>query len=236
VPAAIQAAVAGGAVLDTVRGLARFHRVHGSPGFAAAAEFVRAKAEAAGLVDARIERFPADGETRYAHFRSYLGWAPQEAWLELVQPQHETIARFPELPVALADYSQDADVTADLIDVGDGTTPDHYAGKTVAGRLVLASGALDAVHRLAVIERGAAGILSDFPNQTSAWSGDDRDLVRWGHLSPYERRNRFAFMLSRRQSEARRARLAAGARPRQAHTVHVRHCQCDDPWNGPRCR
>jgi aminopeptidase YwaD len=212
VPAAIQAAVDGGAVLDTVRGLGRFHRVQGSPGFAAAAEFVRAKAEAAGLVDARIERLPADGETRYAHFRSYFGWAPREAWLDLVQPQHETIARFPELRVALADYSQDADVTADLIDVGAGTRPDNYEGKTVAGRLVLASGSLDTVHRLAVIEHGAAGILSDFPNQTSAWSGDDRDLVRWGHLSPYERRNRFAFMLSKRQSEALRARLAAGER------------------------
>jgi aminopeptidase YwaD len=212
VPAAIQAAVDGGAVLETVRGLGRFHRVQGSPGFAVAAEFVRAKAEAAGLVDARIERFPADGETRYAHFRSYLGWAPQEAWLELVQPRHETLARFPELPVALADYSQDADVTADLVDVGQGTSSDHYAGKTVAGRLVLASGALDAVHRLAVIEHRAAGILSDFPNQQSAWSGDDRDLVRWGHLSPYEKRNRFAFMLSRRQSESLRMHLAGGER------------------------
>jgi hypothetical protein len=52
--------------------------------------------------------------------------------------------------------------------------------------------------------------LSDYPNQTTAFSGDDRDLVRWGHLSPYERRNRFAFMLSKRQSQALRDRLRAG--------------------------
>jgi aminopeptidase YwaD len=76
--------------------------------------------------------------------------------------------------------------------------------------MVLASGPLPLVHRRACEERGAAGFLSDFPNQTTAWSGDDRDLVRWGHLSPYQTKNAFAFMLSRRQSEAYRARLRRG--------------------------
>ena len=75
---------------------------------------------------------------------------------------------------------------------------------------MLADGPLPLVHRLACEERGAAGFLSDFPNQTTAWSGDDRDLVRWGHLSPYQLSNRFAFMLSKRQAEGLRARLAAG--------------------------
>ena len=56
------------------------------------------------------------------------------------------------------------------------------------------------------------GFLSDFPNQRTAWSGDDRDLVRWGHLSPYQTRNTFAFMLSPRQSQELRARLGAGER------------------------
>ncbi len=75
---------------------------------------------------------------------------------------------------------------------------------------MLASGALPDVHRLACRERGAVGFLSDFPNQTTAFSGDDRDLVRWGHLSPYETENRFAFMLSKRQAEDLRARLQGG--------------------------
>src|SRR5262245_41921691 len=210
VPDAIQAQVDGIAALETVRELGRFHRVHGSPGFAAAAEHVRAKAEAAGLAEARIERFPADGRTRYAHFRSYLGWKPIEATLEEVKPQPRVLSRFPDLPVALADYSQDADVTAEVVDVGAGTKAADYAGREVAGRIVVASGPLPDVHRRAVEERGAAGFLSDFPNQTTAWSGDDRDLVRWGHLSPYQTKNTFAFMLSRRQADSLRARLKAG--------------------------
>src|SRR6478672_12379449 len=56
VPAAIRAETDGAAALETVRELARFHRVQGSPGYAAAAEHVRAKAAAAGLADAAIER------------------------------------------------------------------------------------------------------------------------------------------------------------------------------------
>jgi len=210
VPAAIHAQVDGVAALETVRELSRFHRVQGSPGFAAAAEHVRGKLLAAGLADAAVERLPADGKTRYAHFRSYYGWSPVSAALEEVAPRPRTLASFPELPVALADYSQDADVTAELVDVGAGTSATDYEGKSVSGRIVLADGPLPAVHRSACEERGAAGFLSAYPNQKSAWWGDDRDLIRWGHLSPYRLQNRFAFMVSKRQAEELRARLTAG--------------------------
>ena len=210
VPEAIHAAVDGQAALESVRSLGRFHRVHGSPGFAAAADWVRDQVLIAGLADAEVEHFPSDGTTRYAHFRSYLGWDGREGRLDEVSPRAHPIARFPELPVALADYSQDADVTAELVDVGAGASAKDYEGREVKGRILLASGPLPLVHRLAVEERGALGFLSDFPNQTTAWSGDDPDLVRWGHLSPYQVKNRFAFMLSKRQSRDYRARLAAG--------------------------
>jgi len=213
----IQNEVDGIATLETVRELGRFHRVHGSPGFAKAAEHVRGKAERAGL-EAKVERLPADGKTRYAHFRSYFGWEASEAVLEERTPTPRVIARFPDLPVALADYSQDADVTAELIDVGAGTQPKDYESKDVKGKLVLASGGLPGVHRRAVEERGALGFLSDFPNQATAWSGDDKDLVRWGHLSPYQTKNTFAFMLSKRQADGYRARLRSGERI----TLHAR--------------
>lgn len=217
VPEAIRSEVDGNAALETVRELGRFHRVHGSPGYAAAARHMREKLVRAGLSNPSIEQFPADGKTRYAHFRSYLGWDPVEAVVEETNPAR-VIARFPEVPVALADYSQDADVTAELVDVGAGTDPAHYAGKEIRGKIVLADGSLPSVHRRACEERGAAGFLSDFPNQTTAWSGDDRDLVRWGHLSPYQPANRFAFMISKRQAEDLRRRLSAGERI----TLHAR--------------
>ena len=212
VPAAIRAEVDGNAALETVRELSRFHRVHGSPGLAAAAGMMKEKLSKAGLSGAEVLRFPADGSTRYAHFRSYLGWDPVSAELSEIEPARRVVSRFPDEPVALADYSQDADVTAELVDAGAGVDPKDYSGKDVRGKIVLADGPLPSVHRRACEERGAAGFLSDFPNQTTAWSGDDRDLVRWGHLSPYQTANRFAFMVSKRRAEDYRRRLAAGER------------------------
>ena len=42
--------------------LTRLHRMRGSRDFHAAAEFVAERARAAGLTDARVEQFPADGD------------------------------------------------------------------------------------------------------------------------------------------------------------------------------
>jgi hypothetical protein len=47
------------------------------------------------------------------------------------------------------------------------------------------------------------------PNQTTAWSGLDRTLVRWGHLDARQPSG-FAFMVSRNTAEDFRARLRAG--------------------------
>jgi hypothetical protein len=222
VPAAIHAEVDGQAALESVRALGRYHRVHGSPGYAAAANWMREQATAAGMSDAKVEHFRSDGETRYAHFRSYLGWDAKDARLDEVAPHSRPVARFPELPVALADYSQNADVKAELIDVGNGASAADYQGRDVKGKLVLASGPLPLVHKLAVEEGGALGILSDYPNQTTAWSGDDQDLVRWGHLSPYQTRNSFVFMLSKRQANGYRARLAASEKITLRAVVNAR--------------
>src|SRR5262249_62402065 len=76
VPDAIQAQVDGIAALETVRELGRFHRVHGSPGFAAAAEHMRAKAEAAGLPPGTGERLPARRRPPYGPLRPQLAPEP----------------------------------------------------------------------------------------------------------------------------------------------------------------
>jgi aminopeptidase YwaD len=210
VPVAIQKHVDGAYVHEVVRALGRYHRVQGSPGFRAATEWLVRELKASGLADAAAEYLPADGKTSYAHFRSYLGWNPSEGRLEQIAPTKRVLADFAKEAVGLADYSQDADVTAELVDVGAGADAAAYQNKEVRGKIVLADGPLAAVHRLAVEERGAAGIVSVFPNQRTAWSGLDPDLVRWGHLSPYQTANRFAFMISPRTAGALRKDLARG--------------------------
>src|SRR5437899_531491 len=106
VPTAIQHRVDGGYVLGAVRSLGRYHRVQGSPGFRAAADWLAGELAAAGLTDAKVEHLAADGKTRYAHFPSYLGWNATAGTLEALGAKRHMIASFADQPVALADYSQ----------------------------------------------------------------------------------------------------------------------------------
>ena len=78
-------------------------------------------------------------------------------------------------------------MTADLVDVGEGTQESDYAGKDVKGNIVLVSAQPGAVQDLAVGKFGAAGIVSYAQNQKTAWSGENQDLIRWGHLERFRR-------------------------------------------------
>jgi hypothetical protein len=207
---------------DTVTALGRFHRVQGSSGYHDAAELIAARARQYGLSDVKIEAFPADGTTTYHSFRSYYGWEAEVGVLTEVAPRHELVADYSQLAVALADYSNDSDVTAELVDAGAGTSDADYDGKDVRGRIVLAGGLVAQVHQQAVEKRGAAGVLSYQANQTTGWSGDLQDNVRWGHLSPYNLKNTFAFMISLRQARSFQERLRTGEAIRLHAVVKAR--------------
>ena len=129
--------------------------------------------------------------------RSHIAWAVESAHLWQIGPRHTLLGDWATDPIRLADYSHSADVETALIDVGAGTAEADYAGKDVRGKIVLADGVLSGVQRLAVLKFGAAGIVSDMPNQSTAWSGLDSSVVRWGHLDGTLPQG-FAFMVSRR--------------------------------------
>jgi aminopeptidase YwaD len=208
--AALSAEINGVIAKDTVTELSRYHRVQASSGFSKAAEYIAAKAKEYGLDQVQIERFPADGQKAYYTLKSTPGWEAERAELWEVEPRKAKVADWDEMRVALADYSQSADVTGALVDVGAGTSPKDYDGKEVKGRIVLAGGGVAAVHKMACDERGAAGVLSYQQNQVTGWSGDYVDNVRWGHLSPYNAENKFAFMISLRRAREYQSRLARG--------------------------
>ena len=208
--AALGAEINGLLAKETVTELARFHRVQASKGFSSAAEYLAAKAKAYGLEQVKIERLVADGEKTYHTLKSTPGWEAESAELWEVEPRKSKIADYEEMRVALADYSQSAEVTAALIDVGDGTSASDYQGKEVKGKIVLAGGSLAAVHKMACEDRGAVGVLSFQQNQVTGWSGDYVDNVRWGHLSPYNVSNKFAFMISLRRAREFKERLGRG--------------------------
>ncbi|MGH7600279.1 MAG: DUF4910 domain-containing protein [bacterium] len=219
---AIVAEASGTLAKENIVALGRFHRVQASAGFHEAANYIAAKAREYGLQEVKIDSFRADGATTYNTFRSYFGWEAEAGILSEVAPREAIVAEYPKLRVALADYSNDANVTAELIDVGAGTSEQDYTRKEVKGKIVLAGGGLASVHRQAVDKRGAAGILSYQQNQTTGWSGDYADNVRWGHLSPYNLKNTFAFMISLRQAREYQSRLARGEKIRLHAVVKAR--------------
>jgi len=194
---------------ENLRYVTTLHRVPATPAFDQAADFILQRAHEYGLTDAHAEQFPIDGVKQYGLMRSYLGWTVEEGRLWEVRPQHQVIGDWATDPIRLADYSHSADVETALIDVGNGANEADYSGKDVRGKIVLADGVLARVQALAIEKHGAAGILSDMPNQTTAWSGLDDTIVRWGHLEARQASG-FAFMISRQAAEAFRARLKAG--------------------------
>jgi aminopeptidase YwaD len=199
----------GTAPYENLRALTRLHRVPATPEFDQAADFILARATEYGLRDAHAEQFPIDGKIHYGLMRSHIAWNVDSARLWQIGPQHALLADWSTDPIRLADYSHSADVEAPLVDVGAGTKDGDYAGKDVRGKIILADGILSSVQRLGVLKYGAAGIVSDMPNQTTAWSGLDTSIVRWGHLDGSLQQG-FAFMVSRAAAAALRAQLLGG--------------------------
>ena len=199
----------GSAPYENLRYLTRLHRVPATSEFEEAARFIEQRAREYGLTNVQSEQFPIDGTTTYGLMRSYLAWNVEEGRLWEVSPQHLLVGDWATDPIRLADYSRTADVQANLVDVGNGGREGDYSGKEVRGKIVLADGVLARVQALAIGKYGAAGIVSDMPNQTTAWAGLDKTLIRWGHLDARQPAG-FAFMVSRETAEAFRARLKAG--------------------------
>jgi aminopeptidase YwaD len=204
--------LSGNAAKDHVYRLTQLHRVPASPGFHEAIEYVTGRARAFGLSDVHVETFPGDGTTWFGTLHGNRGWRVDGGTLDEIRPQPRRITSYDDVRLAVADNSESADVTTELVDVGRGSDRRDYQGKDVRGKLVLCDAAPSACHRLAVEELGAAGLISYNSNQVSAWWRDDADLIRWGHLDARGRRNAFAIMISLREARSLQQRLARGER------------------------
>ncbi|MGC1619920.1 MAG: M28 family peptidase [Candidatus Acidiferrum sp.] len=218
--------------------IATFHRQRGSKGFHSVAELVAERAREYGLSDVEILEFPADGKIFYGTQKSRPAWDAEvgeltetnigidpndECHKKSAKPasssinsavcialNEQKIASYEAEPVVLAEDSESADVTAELVDVGDGTKQSDYAGKDVKGKIILVSASPGAVQELAVGKFGAVGIVSYAQNQKNAWSGEDENLIRWGHLETFTEHKTFAFMVSLKTARGMRERLASG--------------------------
>ncbi|HVH37890.1 MAG TPA: M28 family peptidase [Sphingomicrobium sp.] len=199
----------------TVEGLSKNHRMRGSTGYAAAARQIVDQARSYGLAEVSTIVLPADGTQFYGTQRARPAWNASfaELWEQRQQDGRWTdadrVVSWADQPLGLAQDSATGSAAADLVDVGAGTSQADYAGKDVRGKLVLTSSQPEAIARLAVTQKGAAGIISWAQNQKTAWWGEDQDLLRWGHLDTW-RDPTFAFMVTPARARSWQARLATG--------------------------
>ncbi|HWB86723.1 MAG TPA: M28 family peptidase [Bryobacteraceae bacterium] len=174
--------------------IASHARYPNSAGFFETADYVAAQARSYGLQNVHVERFPT---------REPM-WDAVEAELDLISPVFRRLSTLQRVPELLAQHSRDGDVTAELVDVGDGTSESDFDGKQVNGKILLADGQPGPVWR-AMGERGAAGMICAgageyFGRHTPA------DAVVWGEAPP----GAFAMMISPRQGARLRALLKRG--------------------------
>jgi hypothetical protein len=152
----------------------------------------------------KLRQYGIDG----AKVNSYKGgqtWDGISATLWEVSPERSKLADYGELPAVLASGSNNADVTAELVWVGEGRADDiEKAG--VEGKIAVTSGSISVVHSLAV-SKGALGVISyNSPRPSEVPLAIPITGIGSRRSSP-ENTAKFGFFLPPRDGELLRNRL-----------------------------
>jgi hypothetical protein len=216
----LQEQCSGAAAYQTVADISRHHRIQASPGFRRAAEYIyRRLAEAD--VQAEILSYPANTETGFWGSRSFQEWNAHAGTLHLIEPEDQArkLADYQEVPISLIQRSVAFDGEVEVVAVEKGEKPEEYEGLDVAGKVVLARGSVSRVHDLAVLRRGAAGILFDGMAELEpvrpAWALPDAiQYTSFWWYGGDEEPKCFGFALSPREGERLRRLIRPTNSPR----------------------
>jgi aminopeptidase YwaD len=149
---------------DYVREIALHHRVHGSPGFHEAVEYVKWILENIGL-DVKIDTRPLNGEFKIWTWEFPLAWNITSAELSVIHPEERLVTSFDENAVCVYNKSAGTPregVVGELIYVEEGLKDSDYSDLDVDGKIVLANGPGEDVANLAVRKYGALGVITNF--------------------------------------------------------------------------
>ena len=190
--------ISGDRAYEHIRWLTHWHRNSGMEGYFKAVDYVLNAAKEAGLEDVKFIEQPLRG----ANYTARSG----ELWI--VEPVEIKLADMGDHALLLSDGSHDADVTAELVWIGDGSEQ-ALEEVDVEGKIVLTRGSPGRAVRAAVWGKGAVGVVSytisegkdmkDFPDQI-AWT-------RIPSTPPEGKQGTFAFNLSPRRGEKLRRML-----------------------------
>jgi hypothetical protein len=160
---AVQNEVSGERAWDMVSKISRYHRIRGGgegSDYNKCVEWLAGELKQMGTKDVNIHLYRADGRTQSFLWKSLVGWRAREAELWLLEPTRKLFARFSDQAVSLMPYSQGGTVEAEVVFLGEGKSDSDYEGIDVRDKIVFArGGGGSTVHRKAVLQRGAAGVI-----------------------------------------------------------------------------
>src|SRR5215217_5546183 len=194
--------ISGDRAFEHIRWLTHWHRDSGMEGFFKARDYVMQAAREAGVDEVRFVEQPLEGPN----------YTARSAELWMVEPVELKLADIAEHAVYLADMSRDADVTADLVDIGDGTEA-ALKGLDVKGKIVLTSGPPQRAVETAVAKLGAVGVVT-YQTSESKSPLDYPDQIAWSRIDaepPAGSKGTFAFVLPPRKGDTLRRILHTDA-------------------------
>ncbi len=198
--------ISGDRAFEHIRVLTQWHRDSGMEGYFKAMDYVVDAAKANGLQDVSIIKQPhLDNQGNLANYTARVG----ELWM--VEPVELKLADIGDHALYLADNSRDADVTAELVWIGD-ASDETLQNIDVKGKIVLANANPGIAVQNAVYERGAVGVIV-YTTSESKNMLDFPDQLPWVRIQnpPKGQKGTFAFSLSPRKGETLRKVLETKA-------------------------
>jgi hypothetical protein len=191
--------ISGDRAFEHIRWLTHWHRDSGMEGYFKAADYMVKAAKEVGLEDVRFVEQPLPGPN----------YTARSAELWMVEPVEVKLADIGEHAVYLSDGSHDADLTAELIWIGD-ASEESLKNLDVAGKIVLTNADPTAAAYRAVWAKGAVGIVTYVTSEERS-PMDYPDQVAWTRIPvkpPEGKKGTFAFALPPRKGETLRRIMA----------------------------
>ncbi len=175
--------VSGSIALGHVAEIAKHHRIQASPGSRDACNYA-VQAFKGYEIDAELHSYPANGVDYDWSSLRFKEWSCNDAWLKLVEPSEKYIARFMEekIHVIQRSISTEGIIEAQVVaPANKGEEAKDYDGVDVEGKLVLTNGDVHRVLELAVVERGALGLIFDgmFVRPPNLLEGELDDALKY---------------------------------------------------------
>ncbi|MFX1390700.1 MAG: DUF4910 domain-containing protein [Promethearchaeota archaeon] len=150
--------ISGKKAKDWVSKISQYNRLRGTQEYHEIVQCIIDELEKYGLDEIKLLKYPADGKTKVWDYTSTRCWKVNSGELWLIEPKKELLCRFNEVPMCVVGYSKSCDITAELVDVGEGLSEKDFEGKDVNEKLVLMQSP-----RLALtpfyVSKGAKGVI-----------------------------------------------------------------------------